>query len=294
MKLSTQTKLLSRRFGYEEAIRLIARAGFDAFDLTLGRIQFAGGAEGYDSDLPFAGDGWRDYVLRLKKTTEEEHIHCNQAHAPWPSQIYGDAAYNERVFPLTVRAMECASLLGAPLIVVHPIKGCPEGVDEFAVNVDYFTRLLPYCQRYGIRIAIENMFIEDTKRGHLVSAMCGQGEEHTALCNALHSEWVVACLDIGHSGLAGDEAYRSIPLLGHRLKALHVHDNDYREDLHTLPYMGKVDWQRTLAALSALPYDGDFTFEADNCLKRLPDALLPQALDFLHTLGRHMMKGLEV
>lgn len=185
-------------------------------------------------------------------------------------------------------------MLGAKAMVVHPIKGCPEGVDEFELNIGYFNSLLPYCKKYNIKIAVENMFIEDEKRGHLVSSVCGMAEEHKAMCDALDKEWFVACLDIGHSGLSGDEAYRAIHMLGHeKLKALHVHDNDYRTDLHTLPYMGKIDWDRTLKALAEIDYDGDFTFEIDNCLKRFPNALLPDALKFLHSIGRNMIEQLE-
>lgn len=175
MILSTQTKIVSRKLGYESAIKMIAQAGFDAFDITLGHIQMAldENSPYGENDKVFLSNKYMDYVLNLKKVAEEENIICNQAHAPWPSQTYGDEEYNERVFKLTIRSIECAAVLGAKTIVVHPIKGCPEGVDEFKLNVNYFNNLLPYCKKYNIKIAVENMFIEDNKRGHLVSSMCG-------------------------------------------------------------------------------------------------------------------------
>lgn len=296
MILSTQTKAISRRLGHEAAIRMIAKAGFDAYDFTMGRIQFAFDSDSSfgENDKIFHEDGYAEHILKLRKIADEEGIICNQAHAPWPSQTYGDDEYNERVFGLTIRSMECASILGAKIIVVHPIKGCPEGVDEFELNVEYFNKLLPYCKKYNIKIAVENMFIEDKKREHIVSSICGMSDEHRDMCDRLDKDWFVACLDIGHSGLSGDEAYKAIYTLGHkRLKALHVHDNDYRKDLHTLPYMGKVDWDRTLKALADIDYSGDFTFEIDNCIKNFPDEVLPDVLKLLCALGRNMTEQIK-
>lgn len=297
MLLSAQTKVLSRKLDYEQAIEIIARAGFDAFDLTLGRIHVAASADspyGNTADRAFLSDRYMDYAEQLRKTAEREHIVCNQAHAPFPPHRYGKEEYNARLFDLTVRSMEIASYLGAKTIVLHPVKDCPEEVDAFAYNVAFFNRFIPYCEKYKIKIGVENMFIEDEKRGHMLDSVCGRGEEHVRMCDALDARYFTACLDVGHSALAGDEAYRTIRKLGkERLTALHVHDNDYREDIHTFPYFGKADWDKILIALAEIGYDGDFTFETDNCIKRFPPALLPDALHFLCKIGRYLVARLS-
>jgi sugar phosphate isomerase/epimerase len=51
----------------------------------------------------------------------------------------------------------------------------------------------------------------------------------------------------------------------------------------------QTDWSAILQALSDIKYDGDFTFEADNFLKNYPDALIPEALRYMFTVGRYMI-----
>ena len=114
MKLSTTTGAVQKRFGFESAIRMIAEAGFDAYDMNMCQIHV--------SDSPICHDGYVDYVKHLKEIAEECGIECNQAHAPFPTQLNGNREYNERTFNLIIRSMECASILGAKIIVVHPIK----------------------------------------------------------------------------------------------------------------------------------------------------------------------------
>ena len=91
--------------------------------------------------------------------------------------------------------------------------------------------------------------------------------------------------------LVGENPQDAIRILGkERLKALHIHDVDYRADTHTIPYTMKIQWEEVLQALKDIEYDGDFTFETVNFFKGFPIELLQEANDFLCKVGRHMMK----
>ena len=92
-------------------------------------------------------------------------------------------------------------------------------------------------------------------------------------------------------GLVGDyEADTIRKLGGKRLTCLHVHDTDYRSDLHTLPYCGRLPWKEIMAALGEVGYIGDLTFEADNFIKPLPDSLIPSALRYMNDIGRELIR----
>ena len=69
MKLSTTTGVLARKFGDEEAIKMIAKAGFDAYDLAMYHIQL--------TDNPFSDSEYMDYIKNLKKVADECGIVCN-------------------------------------------------------------------------------------------------------------------------------------------------------------------------------------------------------------------------
>lgn len=56
-----------------------------------------------------------------------------------------------------------------------------------------------------------------------------------------------------------------------RLQALHIHDNCFDKDIHTLPFLGKIPFPDVMKALHNIDYKGDLTFEADNFIKNLPN-----------------------
>jgi len=83
----------------------------------------------------------------------------------------------------------------------------------------------------------------------------------------------------------------SIRALGaDRLGALHVHDNDFRGDNHTAPFLGKIEWMPVLEALSDIGYRGDFTFECYSFFRSCPTEVLGEAARYLCSLGRYMTK----
>ena len=53
----------------------------------------------------------------------------------FPCVDWGKDDFNKVRFGEVVRSMECAALLGADIIVVHPVhKNMPKSVDEYAVK----------------------------------------------------------------------------------------------------------------------------------------------------------------
>ena len=296
MKLSTTTGVIEKRFGYAEAIKMIAQAGFDAYDMDMIRLHVA--------ETSISNDGYMDYVKNLKNIADENGIVCNQAHAPFPTQLNGNAQYNKRTFDMIIRSIECASLLGAKIIVVHPIKNSSSSLVKGASyepfesrqqlydeNIRFFKNLIPYCEKFNIKIAVENMW-ERHPLHHdiLIPAILGYAEEHSRFIKDVGSKWIVGCLDIGHSLICGEKPQDAIHFLGSDLKALHIHDCNGYEDSHTLPYSTNTDWSSILKALAGIKYEGDFTFEAHNFLANYPNELVPEALRYMCTIGRYMIK----
>jgi len=279
MVLSTQFNL-ARRIGEHKAIEVIAKAGFDALDYSLFAL---------DDDADLMNPSKYERCAReLASVAEQCGVFFNQAHAPFPSYRVGDESYNDKTFAKIVHSIEVAAILGAKNIVVHPIY---MEKDKKQFNMEFFGQLAPCCKQFGIKAAIENMWMRDPRRGCIVPNVCSIPEEFTDFLDTLGSECFTGCLDIGHCGLVGVDEAHAIKTLGHgRLKALHVHDNDYRSDMHTLPYIGKLDWDSITAALKDIRYDGDFTFEADNFVMGIPEELLPQAYKYMHDTGRFLIQ----
>ena len=100
-------------------------------------------------------------------------------------------------------------------------------------------------------------------------------------------------LDTGHCGLIGQKTADAVRALGGRLGALHVHDNNYIADNHTLPYLGKLNWDEILKALAEINYSGDFTFEAMCFLYGFDKDFMPTVLKFMHDTGRYMIEKIQ-
>lgn len=283
MILSTQTHKTAARFGDIEAIKHLAAAGYDAIDLTM----FAS----YNEQQLFYDPDSDEYVDRLLRTAKECGVFFNQAHAPFPSYRVNDEEYNKKTVPKLHRSIEICGMLGVKNLVIHPVDFKEDNKKK---NIAMYLSLLPDAKKAGVKIALENMWTRDPKRGYIVSNVCSVAKEFNEYLDALDAQWFTACLDLGHIGLVGeDEADFIRALGGKRLTALHVHDTVFTEDSHTLPFCGKMDWTAITSALRDIHYKGDFTFEADNFLARIPDGFFDTALKYMHDCGRYLISMIE-
>lgn len=285
MLLSTQTEFLGYRHGDAEAIRLLKKAGFDAFDFSFFRMS---AEPDYEMNRP----GFREYAKELRTVADQCGVVCNQAHAPFASSK-GDAAWDEERFQAILRSMEAAAILGAKAIVVHPKHHLPyqtHAAELREMNLEFYRSLIPYCEEFGIQVAAENMWQHNRAAGRIIDSTCSRPEEFCEYLDALDSPWIVGCLDVGHTALTDEDLPAFVRTMGrNRLRALHVHDNDLLADSHTLPYTQKIEFDGFLTALGEIGYQGDFTFEADCFLERIPAALEQDALAFMEKVGRYMM-----
>lgn len=287
MLISCPTGVLESKLeGLDNTIKLLSDAGFDAYDITL--------CEMYKNDEHWANvDGYREEALRLRALADGLGIVCNQAHAPFPSSVK-DEEKNPEIFKKIVRSMEVASILGARIIVVHPKQHLEyaEHVKElFEMNVEFYKSLIPYCEKFGIKIATENMWQHNKNNKSIIDSTCSRPGEFCDYIDAVGSEWLVGCLDIGHAALIGTDIPGFIRTMGKkRLQALHVHDVDYIVDSHTLPYTLKINYDEVATALAEIGYEGDMTFEAMKFFKNFPVEVLPEAARLMCAVGKHLAR----
>lgn len=287
MILTTQTDYLARKFGHERAIEIIADAGFDAIDLSMFDMK--------NDDSVFMQADYREYAAKLRTLAEGRGLTFRQAHAPFPSSK-ADDEYNDMIFARIVRSIEIAGIVGAKTIVVHPMHHLryTEHADELkAMNMDFYRRLAPYAKAAGVKVALENMWQRNPETKEILVSACSRTKEFADWIDTLNDDCFTACLDLGHSGLYGFDAAEQIKGLGHRLGALHVHDNDYQSDAHTAPYLGKMHWDTICAALAEIGYAGDLTLEADNFFNHFPEDLAASAAKFMHDIGRELIERIK-
>ncbi len=290
MEISLNIAFLWNRFNRDlsRTARLIKEAGFDAVDFDLCTME--------NSNDAFNGEGYRELAIECRKQIEAEGLRVNQTHAPFHFSGWEDPdTYNNRIYPTFVRSIEISALLGAETVIVHPIHYFDYHGNEkksFDINMEFYQSLIPYCEKFGIKVCTENMWQRDPRRKYISHDACSSKEEFVKYIDTLNSEYITACLDVGHVGLPqqDDEASDFIYALGHdRLKALHIHDNDYISDAHMVPYMGKIDWVSIGKALGEIDYTGVFTYELNGkYIDTVDDEFLPVALKYVADIARHI------
>lgn len=295
MKLSVNVENLFYRFPLEKCAEIYKNAGFDAIDYAL--------TDMVNDASPFNGSWYRSYTEGLCKRVAALGLTVNQTHAPFTFsyRLWADeASFRDIVYPRLVRSIEISAILGAQVVVMHPLHHFPyRGHEEeiFEKNMAFYRSLIPVCRDCGIVMGIENMWQQDSRRGCIVHDTCSQKEEFVRYIDTLDSEYMKACLDLGHIGLPAqkDEAQDVIRALGHdRLKALHVHDNNYRADQHNLPFHGKLNWQEITRALADIDYTGDFTYETTTEFMRgAPDAFVPIGVRYMAQIGKYLIEQTE-
>lgn len=287
---SSNSQFLRHGFSCEEAVEIMHKAGYDAIDFS-----FHISPEYYGEQTDSAE--FKERFLALRALAESKGMVFNQAHAPEGSSS-NDMEWTVQRFHDIRRAIRNASYLGIKVVVVHPVQHlqyCDPGVPEqlFEMNMKFYNALKPYADEAGVKIGVENMWQMPggIKIDH---STCSKPEEFVRYMDTLNSDTFVACLDIGHAPLVGVDPATLIRALGKdRLKALHVHDVDGKDDLHTLPFMSKINWDSVTAALKEIGYEGDLTYECGGFFGRIPNELMLSAARFSVDVGRYLIDKIQ-
>ena len=295
MNLSINIGSIMGCFGLENAAKRAKAAGFDSMDYPLNCM--------VNFDDVLNGDDYIAECERIKAIADEAGLPIRQTHAPWNwkyAQWDDPETYKTKILPAIKRSVEVSARLGAKVTVVHPIHfKVYRGNEEFMFNwnMEFYRELIPICEEFDIKVAVENMYWGDGRRPCYVFDTCGRSEEFIRYVDTLNSKYIVACVDVGHTALpldADEEAYDMIRALGSRVQSLHIHDNDYRRDSHVLPYFGLLNWAEITKALGEIDYQGDFTYEAGGFItSTMDEEILPVAFKYMADIGKHLIDLIE-
>ena len=263
---------------------MLMDAGFPALDLSFTR--------NYEYVM---NDDYKATAKRIRELVNSRCAVFNQAHAPFGG---GYAVYTEKTIPKLPRIIEFAGLVGVKNIIVHPIiekRHYGYEKEHFEMNMEFYSSLAPYAKDAGVKIAIENMWDSHPVTKHICDSVCSDPHELARYYDELSdSEAFTVCLDIGHVALCGREPEDAIRIIGGaRLGAIHAHDVNYREDLHTLPGVSRLNWNAICYALAEIGYMGDFTLECEGFPRNFDTEYLPTVLRFMADTARYYANKTE-
>ena len=253
LKTSTEIASIAKIVGEIKAVELVAKAGFDAYDLSLFEMARYDGKQVVQKGHPLQSKEALQYVRQIKQVAADNGLVCNQSHAPFP-------VYCPQIRDLLKQAIEFTAEAGGEICVIHP-----DNYKTAEENAQMYLELLPFAKSCGVKIATENMWNWSSELGQAAPAACSDPESFLAHLEAVNDPYFVACLDIGHAAMRGlnTTPTEMIHKLGHHLQALHVHDNDCHGDHHQLPFTMNIDFDAMIEALRDIGYAGWMTLEVD-------------------------------
>jgi len=238
-------------YGYDlslrEHLRLIKAAGFDAVALW------------WSEEPTFASYPGKEYFEQLLHA-RQMRLEIENIHAPYweANHLWEDNAAGQSVFDYFLKCVDDCAAYEIPTMVMH--ASCGEAPLVSETGLRRFAALIDRAERQGVNIALENM-----RRG-------GQIEQAALLLERFDSKRFGLCFDSGHHNcrlLRIPEA-DLLSRFGHRLMALHLHDNQgelsgaNKVDQHRLPFDGTIDWPAQMRAIAETGYKGPTALEVNN------------------------------
>lgn len=287
------TTSLALMFDYDfkypvvEQIDRIHKAGFQYFDFN-----FADWSN--DPNSPFAKDDWKDWIMSVKEYCERTGVKFVQAHGPLYNIFGEDSPRKQLCDKLCMRSLEAAGILEIPWVVFHA-GTCGDEFDQAHIaelkrrNMEFFTPLVEACEKFNTGIALENMAqafgVQHNGKDHY----CSKTDDLIDLVDSFHSDRVGICWDTGHANVNKSNQPYDLKKIGSRLKVLHIQDNDGVKDQHLPPFHGNIDWNKLMAALYEIDYQGPFTFEAQVEVRRMPNSCQDTAMKLLKEIGDYLV-----
>ena len=317
-KIGIQTANIVNDDAPEEGFRRIADAGFDCCDFSLDSyLRYEEFAEDYRGRFfEKSIDELFDFFAPHKKAAKANNITFNQMHMPYPmfaTNISREA--NEYIrYQVLPKSMEICAFMDCSNIVAHlfnlpnkvPDKACAleqEGI-EWRANAEVLHELAPIAADRNITICLENLYKPGQRR--LSEGPCCDPVKLSARIDYFNakykSEVLGACFDTGHANLTDMDMASYLKILGHRVKTLHIHDNDCMTDLHQIPYtftntrdkICTTNWDEFLRTLKAIGFTGVLSFETAPALKAFPEELTDDVLHFISSIGKYFARELDI
>jgi sugar phosphate isomerase/epimerase len=264
-----------------ESLTLIKNAGFDAVEIDLSR---GIGAEA------LASSDWRKRLEAIRAAAESLGIVIVSAHAPHDPRLYipevkPTAEERERFDALLGSSAEAAHILGAGILVVHPVDDLINAEYDSQVNLEtnkkYLAGVLCEAEKYGVRIAVENVYYSSEYR--LRRRYGESAEEVIALADAIGAG---VCWNFGHAHPVTMDQARAVTKIGERLVLMHLSDSRGHTDAGLPPMIGggNIKWEQIMPAVAKLGYKGYAILQADQYLNNMPKSLQLDAAKFARTV----------
>ena len=310
VRIGVQTKNVVEDANLADGFQLLKQTGFTCADFSL-NAYLLNTALYEQQRNQFFDQSERElyeYFRPHREGAAQAGVTVNQMHMPYPVFVpNGSRELNDYLQKVVApKSLKICADFGCPHLVVHGFKlarqlGSEQA--EWAQTERFLLSIAPLAKELGVVLCIENLY--SSIGGHVIEGPCCNARKAAQridrLNDELSGEVFGFCFDTGHANLVGLDFEEFITTLGHRLKVLHVHDNDGISDLHQIPYTfaktrenkSSTDWEGFVRGLRNIRFDGTLSFETAPVLQAFPLGLKEDALRLIWQIGAYFRKNLE-
>ena len=229
----------------EETMEAFSAVGFSATELSLIHL----------NKLLQQGDPQR-VGAAVKRFLDEKKFAIPQGHLSFTKGLCDPTALEDNK-----RELDLFAAMGIQNAVLHFNGGgklAPE--ERMARRLEAVRILAGYAGSLGVTICLENL--GSVPETHTVQKLLG-------IIDAVGSDNLGICLDTGHLHLTNgrgetQQSHREFILgAGDKLKAMHITENNGKNDVHQMPYSARtgINWKEVVAAVKEIGYNGLFNLE---------------------------------
>ncbi len=232
-----------------------------------------------------------DYIQnaeKLRKELDSFGISCNQTYSPFSLKLCDERINRfEPNYGELVRALEFSSIIGAKRMVCFAVQ-VPQGTDQIDKNKRIYRSLIPYCEKFGIEIAICSGFPK-YMYSSVLKTPWQTTDEYVDFINSFNSDYITACANLGAlEGFQSPPQNFVLSVGTPLLKSIHFQDVAKYHDAHMPTFSKQFDFAQIMKSLESIGYEGEFTFECPAFIERYPRELLGDLCEFLSDIGKYI------
>ena len=214
---------------------------------------------------------------KFKAFLDEKNFEMSQGHLWLKIALCTNEDAVEKLF----RWIDLYEAVGVKNMVLHcdvMRKSDLSQQERLDKNVEKLRILAEYVRDKDITICLENLSITTQSADDLLYIIDRVGSERIGIC-----------LDTGHLNITLKNQREFILKAGHRLKALHIADNEGQTDQHMMPFArGNIDFVEVVKSLKEIGYNGLFNLEIPG-ERKIPLELRDAKIGYIKTCFDDLM-----
>jgi sugar phosphate isomerase/epimerase len=261
-----------RKFTLPEAIRTIARCGYEGVEI-LADIPHAYPPETSEDDIAGILDVLEETSLQ-PANVNAFMLYAIQDEIQHPSWIEPDPEFRRKRVQHTIDCLKLAAKIGAPSIQTQPGGPLPPSMsrdEALKIFIRGIREVIPVAEGVGVDLLIE-------PEPHLLIENSSQVDE---LFSHVESSALGLKFDIGHFYCVGEDVPAAVRRFAEKIRHVHIEDIPAdRTHYHLVPGEGAIDFDPIIEMLQTVGYDGFVTVEL-YMHQDDPEQAARKALDYL-------------